>query len=227
MKERKIWIPVVCALIAIAIFSFLLKNHQTNCPDCFSLKTFSPEVIKHYIQSFGPWALFVYIVLYALNAISLLPPIGFMSLAAGFIFGPFQGTIGIMMGSFLGTTATFYISRLFGRKFVESLIKGKGKEFEEKINREGFLTILFMRLIPLFPWEIINYASGLSKVKYRDFILATMIGIFPAVIIQTFFSDRLAHFDIRDPKLFAAIAGFVVLISVPAIYLKRKKNAQI
>ena len=227
MKEKKFLIPALVVIAALSVLAFLIKSHQLHCEHCFNLRTYSPEVIRHYILGFGPWAIVVYITLYTLNTISLLPPIGLMSLAAGFIFGPFWGSVGIMTGSFLGTTATFYISRSFGRKYVENLIKGKGKEFEEKINRNGFITILFMRLIPLFPWEVINYASGLSKIKYRDYILATMIGIFPAVIIQTFFSDRLAHFDIRDPRLFAAIAGFVVLISVPAIYLTLRKKTDL
>lgn len=224
MEKWKLFFPAIIAIIAVVILALLLQNHQARCPACSGFNTFKPEVIKHYILGFGPWALVVYIILYTINTISLLPPIGIMSLAAGFIFGPFWGSVGIMSGSFLGTTSTFHISRNFGKKFVEGLIKGKGKELEEKLNNNGFVAVLFMRLIPLFPWEVINYASGLTNIKYRDYILATMIGIFPAVVIQTFFTDRLAHFNIRDPRLFAAIAGFVLLISVPAIYLNLKKE---
>ena len=77
------------------------------------MKLFTPEVIRHYILGFGPWALTVFVGLYALNTVSLLPPIGIMSLAAGFIFGPFLGSVGIMLGAFLGTSMTFFISRIF------------------------------------------------------------------------------------------------------------------
>ena len=204
--------------------TFLLKNHQIQCPICVQLKTFSPEVVKHYILGFGQWSLVVFIALYALNTVSLLPPIGIMSLAAGFIFGPLYGSIGIMTGSFLGTSATFFISRIFGGQFVDKLIKGKAKEFQEKLDQNGFKVILFIRLIPLLPWEVVNYASGLSKIKYRDYISATLIGIFPAVLIQTYFADRLSNFNLKDPTLIIAVGAFLLLGAIPAIYLKHKSK---
>ena len=227
IRIKQIFVPFVLAITAVVVLAFLLYRHQQNCPQCFSLKTFTPEVIKHYILGFGPWAIAVYIILYAINTISLIPPIGIMSLTAGFIFGPLQGTIALSLGAFLGTTATFFISRLFGGKFVEQFSKGKVAEFQEKLDQNGFKVILFIRLIPLIPWELVNYASGLSRIKYRDYITATMIGIFPSIVVQTFFSDRLANFNLKDPTVIVAIGAFLLLGAVPAIYLKsRKKRAE-
>ncbi len=214
------------AVSAVTILFLLIGNHQNHCPICFHLKSFSPEVIKHTILGFGSWALIVFIVLYSLNTISLLPPIGIMSLAAGFIFGPLEGTIAIMSGAFLGTSATFFISRFFGGRFVEKIVQGKAKAFQEKLDQNGFKVIFFIRLIPLIPWEVVNYASGLSQIKYRDFILATMIGIFPSVLIQTFFSDRLSNFNLKDPALIIAVGAFILLGGIPAIYLKSQKKKQ-
>lgn len=216
MKNQKIFL----ALLIIALVLITVKYFLPH----IDLKSLTPQNIKQYLLSFGPWALVVFIALYAINSVTILPPIGLMSLAAGFIFGPLKGTIGLMAGAFLGTTATFYISRLFGGPLVEKMIKGKAKEIQDKLDQNGFKVILFMRLIPIFPWEVINYASGLSKMKYRDYILATMIGIFPSVVIQTFFTDRLANFNIRDPKLLIAIGAFILLGAIPAIYLNRKKK---
>ena len=222
MKEKRILIPAILAALAVVILVVLIRNHQAHCPQCFHLPSFSPEVLKHFILGFGPWALGVFIILYALNTVSLLPPIGIMSLAAGFIFGPFYGSVGIMAGAFLGTTATFFIARFFGSQFVDSMIKGKAREFQQKLDQNGFKVILFIRLIPLIPWEVVNYASGLSQIKYRDFILATLIGIFPSVLIQTFFTDRLSKFNWKDPTFMIALGAFMLLGAVPAIYLKRK-----
>ena len=225
MKNKKIIVPFLLAMTTLAALFLLIRNHQLHCPICVHLKSFSPDVIKHFILGFGPWALMVFIAFYALNTISLLPPIGVMSLSAGFIFGPLNGSIAIMAGAFLGTTATFFISRVFGSRFVENMMKGKAKEFQEKLDQNGFKVILFIRLIPLIPWEVVNYASGLSKIKYTDFIFATLIGIFPSVLIQTYFTDRLSNFNIKDPTLFIAIGAFILLGAIPAIYLK-KKNKQ-
>lgn len=228
MKDKKLFLPILIVLTSIGLLIFFLEQHHKVCLQCIKFKLFTPEVLRHYILGFGPWALGVFIGLYALNTVSLLPPIGIMSLAAGFIFGPFLGTVGVMAGAFLGTSATFFISRIFGGGFVDKITKGNPKavEFQEKLNQKGFVSILLVRLIPLIPWEVVNYAAGLSKITYKDFISATLIGIFPSVVIQTFFSDRLTNFDIRDPKLIAAIAGFVLLVSIPTIYLSWKKKME-
>jgi len=224
MNAKKLFIPFIVASIAIAVVTFLLIQHQQHCPQCFSLKTFTPDVIRHYIQGFGPWAIVVYILLYAVNTISLLPPIAIMSLSAGFLFGSVKGFIALTLGAFLGTSATFFISRYFGGRFVDKIIKGKAAEFQEKLSRNGFAVILPIRLIGFPPWELVNYASGLSKVKYCDYILATMIGIMPAIIIQVFFSDRLSSLNLKDPTLYIAVGAFVLLAVVPALYLKIKKR---
>jgi uncharacterized membrane protein YdjX (TVP38/TMEM64 family) len=220
---RKKIIKILSIIAAIVIVVMMIEKYMDICLYCIDFHKLTPQNIKDFLLQFGNMALLVYITLYWANTVSLLPPIGIMSLAAGFIFGPFWGTIGIMAGAFLGTSTTFIISRLLGRRFVDKLVKGKGKEFEEKLNRKGFVTILFIRLVPLIPWEIVNYASGLSRIKYRDYIAATMLGILPAVLIQTFFADRISNFDIKDPTIIIAIAGFILLIFVPTIYLALKK----
>lgn len=220
----KIFIPALIAVVMFVGIFAALRFHQWNCDPCFSFKAFTPEVVKHFIQGFGPLGLVVFIFLYMVNTISLLPPIGIMSLTSGFVFGPFWGSIALMVGSFLGTSATFLISRFFGGRLVQKILKGKGQEFQEKLNRNGFKVILFIRLIPLIPWEVVNYISGLSQIKYRDYILGTLIGIFPSVVIQSYFADRLAHFNWRDPTLLVAIGAFFLLLIVPAVYLRMKKR---
>jgi len=70
----------------------------------------------------------------------------------------------------------------------------------------------------------VNYASGLSKISYKDYISATMIGILPAIVIQVFFSDRLSNFNLKDPTLYMAVGAFVLLAVIPAMVLKKKKK---
>lgn len=205
-------------------------NGTTPMPADEGRKQKKIEQIKEFVLGFGPWAFWVYVFLYVLNTVSLIPPIFFMTLAGGAIFGPLVGSLAIFLGCILGTTATFFISRLFGRRFVEKIVKGKAKDFEEKLNKQGFLTILIFRLVAFPPWEVVNYGSGLTKIKYRDFILATAIGIIPAIVIQVYLADRAVNFDIRNPKMIAqlllAIALFVFLGFIPKLYEKfRKKQA--
>ena len=125
MKGKKFFALISAALVLL----FLLDKFHIICLECIHLKSFTPQNIRNYILGFGSWALGVYIGLYALNTVSLLPPIGIMSLAAGFIFGPFWGSAGIMAGSFLGTSATFFISRLLGERIVEKISKGNTRNW--------------------------------------------------------------------------------------------------
>lgn len=220
MKISKNTIVIAAVIVGITILALL---YQKFCLECLRLEHFKPENIRAFIQGFGPWAVAVYIGLYALNTITLLPPIGIMSLSAGALLGPVGGTVGIMAGSFLGTSATFFISRYLGGPFVQKIVTGKVKEFQDKLGANGFKVILAVRLIPVLPWEVVNYAAGLSKMKYRDYITATLIGIFPAVVIQVFASHSAAHFNIKDPKIWAALAAFAALMIVPGIYLKKRQ----
>jgi len=224
MNAKKLFIPFAIAAVAIILVGTLFVQHQKGCLQCSVVQTFTPDVVRHFIGGFGPWAIIVYVLLYTINTISILPPIAFMSLSAGFLFGPIFGFIALTLGSFLGTSATFFIARRFGGEFVDKLIKGKAVEFQRKLSKNGFLVILPIRLIGFPPWELVNYASGLSKISYKDYITATMIGIMPAVIIQVFFSDRLSSFNLKDPTLCMAVGAFVLLAVIPTIIIKNKNK---
>jgi len=223
MNTKKLLVPFALAALALTFVAGLLIEHQDQCLQCSVVKTFTPDVIRHFIGGFGPWAIVIYIFLYTVNTISLLPPIAIMSLSAGFLFGPLWGFIALSLGAFCGTSATFYISRYFGQSFVEKRLKGKAASFQEKLVKNGFMVILPVRLIGFPPWELVNYVSGLSKISYRDYISATMIGIMPAIVIQVFFADRVSNFDLQDPTLYMAVGAFVLLAVIPAMILKKKK----
>ena len=224
MNTKKLFIPFTIAAVAMILVGTMFVQHQKDCLQCLSVQTFTPDVIRHFIGSFGPWAIIVYVLLYTINTVSMLPPIAFMSLSAGFLFGPIFGFIALTLGSFLGTSVTFFIARYFGGEFVDKFTKGKAVEFQQKISKNGFLVILPIRLIGFPPWELVNYASGLSKISYKDYISATMIGIMPAIIIQVFFSHRLSSFNLKDPTLYVAVGAFVLLAVIPMIIIKNKNG---
>jgi len=224
MNSKKLVIPFIVALVSVIVVSVVFIEHQKGCLQCSVTQTFSPDVIRHFIGGFGPWAILVYILLYTANTISIIPPIALMSLSAGFLFGPILGFIALMLGSLCGTSVTFFISRHFGGEFVDKMTKGRAVEFQNKLSKNGFLVILPIRLIGFPPWELVNYASGLSKISYKDYITATMIGIMPAVAIQVFFSDRISSLNLKDPTLYMAVGAFVLLAVIPTIIIKGKNK---
>lgn len=196
---------------------------------CVNLKSLTPVALRDFIQSFGKLAVLAFIIAYALNTISIMPPIAALSLTAGLAFGAVWGALYLMMGAMIGTSATFMISRYFGRSLIEKMLKGKFKDLDEKLAKNGFMTILFFRVIPLVPYEALNYVGGLSSIKFKDYFLATLLGLIPGVIISAFFGGSLGEIksfkDIFAPKFLIAIGLMIIILAIPAIYgIFRKKR---
>jgi len=189
---------------------------------CVNLKSLTPAALRDFIQSFGKLAVLAYIIAYALNTVSIMPPIAALSLTAGLAFGAVWGAFYLMIGAMIGTTATFLISRYFGRNLIEKMLKGKFMDLDVKLANNGFMTILFFRVIPLVPYEVLNYAGGLSRIKFKDYFFATFLGLIPGVIVSAFFGGSLGEIksfkDILAPKFLIAIGFMVLIIAVPAIY---------
>ncbi|MEW6008146.1 MAG: TVP38/TMEM64 family protein [Candidatus Omnitrophota bacterium] len=195
---------------------------------CVNLKSLTPASLRDFIQSFGRLAVLVYILAYALNTVSIVPPIAALSLAAGLIFGALWGAVYLMAGAMIGISLTFMISRHFGRGLVDKILKGKFKDLDEKLAQNGFMTVLFFRVIPLVPYEVLNYAAGLSRIKFKDYFWATFLGLIPGVVTAAFFGGSLGEIrgikDILSPKFLIAIGLMAIIILIPVIYQIARKH---
>ena len=195
-----------------------------------SISDFTPTNVKNFILKFGVWAPIMFIIIYALRGAVLVIPVGIMSLAGGLAFGKWLGTIYILLGATLGASLSFMIARYFGRQFIESfswLHKGKIKQFDDGIEKNGFRMMLFMRLIPLFQYDAVNFGAGLSKIKFRDYVLASFIGMVPGGFINAMLGSSLEN--IISVQFFAAIGVFILLMFIPTIYkaIKKKKSGAV
>jgi uncharacterized membrane protein YdjX (TVP38/TMEM64 family) len=195
---------------------------------CLNIGKLTPASARDYIQGFGILAVPIYIAAYALNTISLVPPIAILSLTAGLAFGKVWGAVYLMIGAMLGTSATFCISRFFARSLVENMLKGKGERLDDQLSKKGFITVLFFRIVPLVPYEVLNYACGLSKMRFRDYFLATFLGLIPGVIISAFFGGSLGEIknvhDIFSPKFLVALGLMLGIIAIPVLYQTMKRK---
>jgi len=119
----------------------------------------------------------------------------------------------------LGASLAFGVARYLGKDFTDKILKGRFKkiyEYDKKLEDKGFITILFLRLVPLFPFNGLNFALGLTKVRFKDFLLATLIGIIPGSFVLVNIGANAT--DLRSPKLFIFILLFVLLALVPVSY---------
>jgi uncharacterized membrane protein YdjX (TVP38/TMEM64 family) len=206
---------VLLALLIVALFRFTALDASQ----------FTPTNIKQFILGFGALAPIIFVALYAARAVILVIPVGVMSLAGGLAFGKWWGTLLILLGATLGSCLSFVTARYFGRGFIESLEwlhKGRIKQFDDKAAENGFKLILFIRLVPLFQYDAVNFGAGLSKIRLRDFALASFIGMIPGGFINALLGSSLE--DIVSVQFFAALGAFILLALVPLIYRRIKKT---
>ena len=205
------WFLIILLLASVAFFGW--QNRAS----------LNPEVLRIWISKFGTIAPFVYILLYALNTVILVPPIGLLSATAGLAFGPLGGFLAIMAGGMIGTAATFFISRRMGRDFIQARLKGRFKALDEKLETKAVATIFFLRVV-YFPYEVLNYTAGLSKIRFRDYWLGTFLGLLPGAAVAAFFGSSLTDIRTNPKGLVIAVVAFVVMIGAPAVYLKLRRK---
>ena len=123
----------------------------------------------------------------------LLLPGGILTLAAGFLFGVVTGTITVSVGSTLGASAAFLVGRTFARDWVRKKVSNRPKfaAIDRAVGEQGFKIVLLTRLSPIFPFNMLNYAYGLTGVKLRQYFLASWIGMLPGTIAYCYIGSGL------------------------------------
>ena len=214
------WLKLLLVIAFLAVIFIALRFFNVD----FSKITV--ESFKEKIDSFGIWGPVIYIVLYVFRPLILFPAAVF-SASAGAIWG-LQGLLYLLIGANLSAIAEFIIARYFAREAVEKLIKGKFNSIDQAVEKNGFVTVLLIRLIPNVAWDIQNLALGLTKVKFRDYVLATLIGILPGSFALVYFGSSFISV-ITNPKHFWKI--IVAFIIFGAVYylqqlLRKKQNEE-
>lgn len=189
-----------------------------------------PERLRAVIDGYGVWAPVAYIILYAASACLMLPGLP-VTVLGGILFGPVWGSVYVSLGATLGAALAFLIARHLGREWVEGFIKGKRlNALYRKTEEQGWKIVAFTRLVPVFPYNILNFAFGLTRIRFSHYALASFIFMFPGVVAYVVFSSSIL--DLMKGKVspeFLIGAILLVLISlIPFIYarVKGKKPLQ-
>lgn len=139
-----------------------------------------------WIDSLGPIAPIAFIILYVIITVAFLPA-SVVTLGAGVVFGVVKGSLFVFVGAMLGATAAFLVGRYLARDWVSHKIANSQKfmAIDEAIAREGGKIIFLIRLSPAFPFNLLNYALGLTKVSLKDYVWGTT-GIIPGTIMYVY-----------------------------------------
>ena len=144
-----------------------------------------------WVHGLGVWGPVVFIVGYAVATVAFLPG-SILTLAAGVIFGLVQGTIYTLIGATLGASAAFLVARYGARRTIERKIAGNARfaAIDKAVGREGFKIVALLRLSPIFPFNLLNYALGLTKVRFLPY-LAACGAMLPGTLLYVYYGKAL------------------------------------
>lgn len=139
------------------------------------------------IDAIGPWGPVAFVLLYIVATVFFLPG-SVLTLGAGLLFGVVRGSIFVSIGSTLGATSAFLVGRYLARGWVAKKVERneKFKAIDGAVGREGWKIVGLTRLSPIFPFNLLNYAYGLTKVSLKDFFLASWIGMMPGTVMYVY-----------------------------------------
>jgi uncharacterized membrane protein YdjX (TVP38/TMEM64 family) len=188
------------------------------------------EALGRLLDKVGIWAPVAFILIYAAGVCLFVPGTLITAIGAT-IFGPYWGFLYVWVGAMLGASTAFFVGRGLGREFAASLVGDRLKKYDDGIEKNGFATVLYLRLV-YFPFTPMNFGMGLTKVRFRDYFLGTGLGIIAGAFIFTFFFGTLkqvwASGDWRELlsfNVFFSVALFAFSFFIPKLITRFKARA--
>lgn len=169
-------------------------------------------------------AVVFFILAYVTQTAFSLPGATLMTLTGGFLFGSLWAALYVNIGATAGATLAFWAARYLFRGWVEQRFGNRLAAFQEGFRQNAFTYLLTLRLIPLFPFFLVNLLSGLTRVKGGTYVAATALGIIPGSLAYTFAGRQLSTInslaDLASPRLFLAFTALGLLFLMPVVYRK-------
>jgi len=150
----------------------------------FNRGQLDPALIERSIRGLGLWAPIAHVVLFAIGTVLFVPGAIF-GLVGGALFGPFFGTLLNLAGATMGATASFLIARYLAANWVRRKAGGGLERLIAGVEAEGWRFVAFVRLVPLFPFNLLNYALGLTRIPLTHYVLASLICMAPGTLAYT------------------------------------------
>jgi uncharacterized membrane protein YdjX (TVP38/TMEM64 family)/rhodanese-related sulfurtransferase len=183
--------------------------------------------LDSWLGSLGLWAPVSYVVLYALGTVAFVPGVLF-ALAGGALFGPFWGSIWNLTGATLGATLAFLAARYIAGEWVTRKAGGLLKRLIDGVDAEGWRFVAFVRLVPLFPFNLSNYALGLTHIPVHHYAIATLVCMIPGAIAYTWLghAGRGALVGETDAVRYGLLAlGLLAAIALLPRLIKRLRGS--
>ena len=215
----KILVALLFAAAIGAFFFFNLKTYLSLDPLKANRDNLLVFTQNHYVQAAA-----LFILVYILQTSFSLPGATIMTLAGGFLFGSLWGPLYVNIGATTGATLAFLAARYLFHQWAERKFGDRLSPIQEGIAKNAFSYLLTLRLIPFFPFFLVNLLSGLTRVKVSTYVVATAVGIIPGSVVYTFAGRQLgtinALSELVSPRLLLAFSLQGLLMLIPVIYRK-------
>lgn len=218
IEEKRMNYIKIAVIIAIAVASI------------FVVRKISLEEIKAWVLGHGAWATVIYIATFVVLPIFFFP-VPVIVLAGGTIFGLFKGTLYTMIGVLINTPIMYFIGRFllkdFVHNFVDNHMSEKLRKALKSTNQKVLALVLFIiRLSPIFSYNLVNYISGVTEIKFLPYILTTIAGVLPGVIVFINIGENVLN--VGSKEFFISLSFLLVLVIISAIisklFLKNEEN---
>jgi uncharacterized membrane protein YdjX (TVP38/TMEM64 family) len=210
--KKNTWLKLT-VLFAAVILLFAL-NHLV-----FKV---TPLSLRDWVLSFGMVAPIIYSILNVVRPFTLFP-ISILSLAGGLAFGAVWGTVYTVFSATLGAIISFYIAKHLGSRWLKKTTDSSPSRIEKwqkQLKEKGFFYILLLRIIPILNFDLVSYVAGISRLKLRSYIFATMLGVLPGTLAYNLLGDSF----IRGNGTAITIAiVLVLLVACIPILIKNKR----
>ncbi len=176
-KSRSILLILLAAFIII----LLLTGAKV-----FHIQDFLIRILR-WINGLGVWGPVTYLFIYILACILFIPG-SILTLGAGVLFGVLKGSVLVSFASILGASCAFLVGRYLARDWIEKKIQTNQnfQAIDEAVAREGWKIVVLTRLSPIFPFNLLNYAYGLTRVSLRDYFFASWAGMIPGTVMYVY-----------------------------------------
>ena len=179
---------------------------------------FDAAALEHWVNNAGAAGPIVFMLIYTVGTVLFFPG-SVLTLAGGALFGPVFGTFYNLTGATLGAALSFMIARYLASEWVEQKTGGRLKQLKEGVEGEGWRFVAFVRLVPLFPFNLLNYALGLTRIKFSHYVIASYICMLPGAIAYTYLGyvgrEAIAGEEGVIQKVLLAIALLAVVGFLP------------
>jgi uncharacterized membrane protein YdjX (TVP38/TMEM64 family) len=214
MAHFRRWFLALLVLFAVALIGALVWAFDGHL---------TAEAVEAVVARLGLWAPVGFIAIYGVATVAMVPGSVF-DLAGGALFGPYLGSLLNLAGGSLGAALAFFVARYIARDWVEARAGRRTKGIIQSVDADGWKFVAFVRLVPIFPYNVVNYLLGLTRIPFHHYMLATIVFMAPATVVYTWIghASRQAIAGDTDNLRYGLLAlGLVaVLLVLPRIYKK-------